>query len=385
MNRLMIRTDLQDWQAYPVENIDSSYRLHANELPWSPLGEDEWELNYYPNPEASQNLTRQLALTYQLPTDQILLTRGSDEAIDLLIRLIITPGQDSIMTCSPTFSMYGFFARLQQAAVIDQPLLAPDFKLDVEGILADWPTACKLLFLCSPNNPTGSMVDESDLRKLCESLAERAWVVVDEAYIEFADQPSASNLLKDYDNLIILRTLSKAYGLAGLRLGSLLAQPALVQQLKAIMPPYPFSKPVLSLATQALASQDWFIAKQASIKSERHRLMKQLQAFEWIHEIYPSGGNFILFRCSDAAACMRFLSQHEIIIRSFPNHPRLGDCLRITVSQPEQNDHVMQLLTEFTRLFAELCHSRAGGNLSKHHFNAIATMDPRLRGDDMVT
>src|SRR6185437_6976687 len=199
-------------------------RLHANELPWRPLDDDSRAgLNRYPEPQPRALIDR-LAELYAVAPASLLVGRGSDEAIDLLTRAFCRAGSDAVLVCPPTFGMYSVCARIQGAEVLQTPLTAADgFALDEHAVLERCAPAVKLVFLCSPNNPTGNLLDEGAILRIARRLAGRALLVVDEAYIEFADRSSLARLVAEVPNLAILRTLSKAYGLAGARCGALIA------------------------------------------------------------------------------------------------------------------------------------------------------------------
>ncbi|HKZ72869.1 MAG TPA: aminotransferase class I/II-fold pyridoxal phosphate-dependent enzyme, partial [Steroidobacteraceae bacterium] len=211
----LARPEILALQAYEYAEWDASLeRLHANELPWRALGDASAAgLNRYPEPQPHELVAR-LAELYGVAPDALLIGRGSDEAIDLLVRAFCRAGTDAVVICPPTFGMYAVAARIQGAAVRSVPLRAAGFELDAAAVLDACGPDVKLVFLCSPNNPTGNRLAGRELRQVIEGTAERALVVVDEAYVEFADAGSLAGQLDRYPNLVILRTLSKAYGLA---------------------------------------------------------------------------------------------------------------------------------------------------------------------------
>jgi len=293
----LIRPDLKSIQTYTPRNDKPDCRLHMNELPWSPIESSDIALNHYPAMDAQSQLHEQLSNRYQVSTSALLLTRGSDEGIDLLMRLFLRPGIDSILQCTPTFSMYAFYARLQQATVIDCPLSDSDqFCLNLESMQEQWQPNCKLIMLCRPNNPTANLIELETVAQLCQQYQNRSMIVVDEAYIEFSDAPSATQLIEQFDNLIILRTLSKAYGLAGLRLGAIIAQPAIISALKTIVAPFTLSSAVIDLGIRALQNDTWFEDAIQQIKTSRNQLMIGLERSNWIENVYLSDANFILIK-----------------------------------------------------------------------------------------
>jgi histidinol-phosphate aminotransferase len=344
----LVRAELLESPSYVSGNEQASLRLHANELPWSAVSADSIDLNFYPETQLKQQLQEQLAARYGISSDQLTLTRGSDDGIDLILRLFLKAGQDALMQFPPTFPMYAFYARLQQAQLIQCPLEREDeFNLTLERIKNCWQESCKIIMLCSPNNPTANLVDLELIASLCEYYKNRSVIVVDEAYMEFADAQSATTLLDHYDNLIILRTLSKAYGLAGLRLGAIIAQPQVIQAINKIMAPYPLPSVVIHLALQALANADWFSIAIEKIKNARTKLFSLLAQNSLIDKVYPSDANFILVKTSYASEINSWFSKQDISIRGFPPNSPLHAHLRITVGDEQQNLLVMTALSSF--------------------------------------
>ena len=234
----LARPDILELQPYQHAAWNPTLeRLHANEMPWRATGDvSDAGLNRYPEPQPRALLER-LARLYDLPASRILAGRGSDEAIDLLVRAFCRAGQDQVVVCPPTFGYYAIAARIQGAAVREAPLRVGDFGLDLAAVSEAGQDA-KLVFLCSPNNPTGQLLDEAAILELCHVLGAKALIVVDEAYIEFSRRASLASRLAEFPNLVVLRTLSKAYALAGARCGSLLASESIVGLLRRILPPY---------------------------------------------------------------------------------------------------------------------------------------------------
>jgi hypothetical protein len=224
----LARPDILQLQPYQHASWDPSLeRMHANEMPWRAQGDNtQAGLNRYPEPQP-RALVERMARLYDVPAANVLVGRGSDEAIDLLVRAFCRAGEDSVLITPPTFGFYKVAARIQGAGVIEVPLLPDSFALDVPAVLEAGRRA-KIVFLCSPNNPTGNLLDESALLGICRELADRALVCVDEAYIEFAARASLTTRLAEFPNLVVLRTLSKAYALAGARLGTLIASEDIV-------------------------------------------------------------------------------------------------------------------------------------------------------------
>jgi histidinol-phosphate aminotransferase len=343
----LIRAELLTNQAYMPGDDLLKHRLHANELPWSVLDTDI-DLNFYPEKLLQNKLQEQLASRYQVNANQMVLTRGSDDGIDLITRLFLSAGHDACMQFPPTFAMYAFYIRLQQAQIIECPLDPRyNFKLSLEKIRSYWQENCKIIMLCSPNNPTAQLIDIDMIATLCAEYKNRSVIVVDEAYIEFAQGLSASSLLPQFDNLIVLRTLSKAYGLANLRLGVILAQEKVIQALYKIMPPFPLSSVVIQLALQALENPEWFSRTIDKIKMARAELLKQLPLFSIIEKIYPTETNFILVRTKYAMQLVTWFANQGLAVKSFTPKSPLSDYLRITVGDDPQNQLLLSALSSF--------------------------------------
>ncbi|KTC75609.1 histidinol-phosphate aminotransferase (imidazole acetol-phosphate transaminase) [Legionella birminghamensis] len=343
----LIRPEFASLVPYRPGGDELKNRLHANELPKAPLALLDLQLNQYPDYQLERELQSQLASYYQASPEQIALTRGSDDGIDLLMRLFLVAGQDSILQCPPTFPMYSFYAQLQNAAVINCPLDIQDFSLNLDQLFSSWQPGCKIVMICRPNNPTGNCLDIDSVALICEQFANKAAVVVDEAYIDFSTGESAVQLLPRFDNLIVLRTLSKAFGLAALRLGAVIANERFIHELKKIIPPYHLASPVLKAASLALKNQNWFTGVIQSILEERERIVEKLGELQWIEAIFPSEANFILIKSRHSAAIQIWLASHDIAIRRLPPAFGLENTLRITVGEAQQNNQLLDALYRF--------------------------------------
>lgn len=320
-------------------------RLHANELPWDPAGGDaRVGVNRYPEPQPRELLER-LAALYGVPVDSVLLGRGSDEAIDLLCRAFCRAGQDAVLLCPPTFGMYSVSAHIQGASVIEVPLRAPEgFALDESTVLERCGRTVKLIFLCSPNNPTGNLLEEAAVLRIANAVAERALVVVDEAYIEFAGRASLARQLAEYPNLAVLRTLSKAHGLAGARCGAVLAHPAVIALLRKIITPYAITKPTVdaALAQLAPAALEAARARLTTVLAERARLQRELGALRGVTRLWPSDANFLLSEFADPQNALERAAGAGLLVRDARGYPGLARALRISVGTPEQNTRLLQ-------------------------------------------
>lgn len=344
----LIRPDLRSFRPYasarrtaPVGRI----RLDANESPWAPPG-GTGALNRYPEPQPAA-LRDRLAGLYGVDGARLLLTRGSDEAMDVLCRAFCRAGLDEILITPPTFGMYEVCARLQGAGVQYLMPAAPDrLRPDLSAL----PEACgdrvKLVFLCSPANPTGLALDPEAVLVLCRRLAGRALVVLDEAYTEFADVPSLAEQAGREPNLVVLRTLSKAWGLAGARIGVLAGAPELVAFLGGLLPPYPLPAPSVSAAVKALspAGRRKTARRVARLRAERERLAASLTTLPVVERVYPSQANFLLVRLKDPAAAAAACARAGIVVRDVGAQPALSGCVRITVGRAAENTRLLDAL-----------------------------------------
>jgi histidinol-phosphate aminotransferase len=321
-------------------------RLHANELPWRALGDSSAAgLNRYPEPQPHA-LVQRLAELYGVPADQVLVGRGSDEAIDLLARAFCRAGRDAVLVCPPTFGMYSVAARIQGATVVTVPLVPGSFALDPEAVLARCTEEVKLVFLCSPNNPTGNQLDEAAILQIAERLAGRAVVVVDEAYIEFADGPCLARHLARLPHLAVLRTLSKAYGLAGARCGALIADPEVVSLLRKVIPPYAITQLTLETVLRLLEPGQLAVSRAhiALIRAERARLAASLAALPAVSQVWRSDANFLLAEFADPGAAFARACEAGLLVRDVRRQPGLGKTLRISVGTVQQNDRLLEAL-----------------------------------------
>lgn len=344
----LIRPELLNSENYVPGGDTAQYRLHANESPSSPVSFGSIHVNIYPDYQLQATLEEQLAKQYQVNRNQLLLTRGSDDGIDLLTRLFLTAGKDALMQFPPTFPMYAFYVRLQQASLIQCPLdLEDNFNLTLEKIVNNWRPECKMIMFCRPNNPTGHLIDLNLIAATCERFRDQSVIVVDEAYVEFSGALSAASLIAHYDNLIILRTLSKAYGMANLRVGSIIAQPQIIQALNKVVAPYSISSVNVQLALEGVLNQTITQSSVASLCTSREELYKKLEALSVVEKVYPTATNFILFKTSCAKELTAWLAKQSIAIRDFPPQSLLHDHLRITVGSEEQNRLLLEAITSF--------------------------------------
>jgi histidinol-phosphate aminotransferase len=346
----LARPEIRELKPYRAASFaDGLVRLNANESPWGPPGDETpGGLNRYP--DSPVELTARMAENYGVPADRLLVTRGSSEAIDLLIRCFCRAGQDDIVICPPTFGMYGVYAQLQGAGIREVPLLREDgFALDLDGILGAWDERCKLLFICSPNNPTGNRIPTEQIDTLCTELRGKGIVVVDAAYAEFADEDPTLGLLERHDNVAVLRTLSKALGLAGIRCGAVLAAEPVIDLVSCVMPPHAYPSPSLEAALVCLdpALKDEFQSRVERLRNERDRLTERLAALTGVKRVWPSEANFLLIEVSDPAAFVASAKSGGVLIRDFSWDPYATNCLRITVGDEQQNNQLLDALGNY--------------------------------------
>ena len=325
--------------------LPSLTRLHANEAPWRPSGDSTSAgLNRYPEPQPRALISR-LAALYGVPTDQVLATRGADEAIDVLSRIYLRAGADAILQCSPTFGMYQVAARIQGAEVVELPLRRDHgWSVDATGVLAAWRPNIKLVDLCSPNNPTGNLVGLAALEQICTALDGKAIVVIDEAYIEWSRAAGVAPWLGRVGTLAILRTLSKAHALAGARIGALLASAELIQLARRVIPPYALAQPTIEAALRALEPGE-IAASQSrldALLAEKEHLRQGLAASPLVEKVWASDANFFMIDCRDADRFMSASMAGGLIVRDLRAHPALPRSLRVSVGTRAENDALLR-------------------------------------------
>jgi len=342
----LARPDIIALKAYSHASWDPAFeRLHANELPWRAETDRSLAgLNRYPEPHP-QVLAQRLATLYGVTERQLLPGRGSDESIDLLVRGFCRAGVDNVVICPPTFGMYAVAARIQGAAVREVPLVRDSgFALDTTGVLAACDVNTKIVFLCSPNNPTGNAMAPAAIEELLVALSDKALVVVDEAYIEFSGDRSLTTELSRFSNLVVLRTLSKAYGLAGARVGSLIAAPEIVALLGKVIPPYSIPQLTIEAVLATLGEGQLAIQRErvAQVRAERERLSAALPSCKPVQKVWPSVANFLLVDFAAPDAVLDAARAAKLLIRDMRGVS--PQSLRITVGTIEQNDRLIRSL-----------------------------------------
>ena len=349
----LVREDLRDFAGYRSarsESVHGKVWLNANESPWASPADAAGAVRRYPDPQP-RALRQALASLYGCEPQQLLAGRGSDEGIDLLVRAVCRPGQDAVVVTPPTFGMYAVSARLHGVRVVEAPLLdeADGFCCDFEQLATTVENAsARLVFVCSPGNPSGTLLPLERIRTLARRLEGRALVVVDEAYLEFAGAPSAVSLIKAQSNIVVLRTLSKAHALAAVRIGSVVANAQLIAVLQRCQAPYPLPAPCVDLACKALTPCSLAIteARVQTVCHEREAMLRALRTAPGVRRVYPSQANFLLVRFDHPQAVYERLLAEGVVVRDLRAAPRLGDALRITIGSAGQNAQVAAVLAQ---------------------------------------
>lgn len=317
---------------------NASVFLDANENPYST------EYNRYPDP-TQEKLKVEIAAIKQVEPQQIILGNGSDEVIDLLFRCFCEPGIDNVIIPQPTYGMYTVSAAVNDIEV-KQPLLTSSFQLDFGSIVDKIDPFTKLIFLCSPNNPSGNLLSQDTVIKLLNSF--NGLVVVDEAYIDFADAGFLPSL-STYPNLVVMQTFSKAWGLAGLRLGVGYASVEIIELLNKIKPPYNINSLTQTVALAALQNEITKVKQVTDIIIERELMSKNLALFPFVNQVYPSDANFLLVQMDNAQNCYTYLLTKGIIVRNRSSVINCENCLRITIGTEKENKDLIEALKMYEK------------------------------------
>jgi histidinol-phosphate aminotransferase len=310
--------------------------LDANESPF------QNEINRYPN-NKHIDLKQTLLELNQLSNGQIVLGNGTDEILDLIMRVFCDPNSDKIITIPPTYGMYDVIAKTNNVENIKVPLKS-NFTLNLEQLKKSFSEKTKLLFLCSPNNPTGNSFSRKDLIDLIESF--NGVVVIDEAYIDFSSNSSLVSLINKYNNLIVTQTMSKAFGMAGIRLGMGFSNNKIVNYINKIKPPYNINLLTEKRALKELKNIDTIKTNIKIILKERNKLIDSLNEFSFIIKVYPSDSNFILIKVDDADLRYKQLIEKGIVLRNRSKELLCDNCLRITIGTPYENELLIKNFKE---------------------------------------
>lgn len=322
---------------------EASVWLDANENGHGSPLEDSF--NRYPDP-LQWPLKFELAKIKGVPAENIFIGNGSDEVIDLLYRVFCTPGKDNVIICPPTYGMYEVSAHINDVEV-RKARLTEDFQLDMDSIMNLTDAQTKLLFICSPNNPTGNSMNRADVEWLLNNFP--GLVVVDEAYINFARQKTFIQELTEYPNLVVMQTLSKAWGLAALRLGIAFASQDMIAWFNKVKPPYNINKASQELGVQALQNTALINAWIKETVTERDMLATALKALPFVVQVYGSDANFLLVKVKDANTLYQYLAKAGIVVRNRSKEVLCDNCLRITVGKQAENRKLLEVLQDFGR------------------------------------
>ena len=318
--------------------VDNLIFLDANEN--SLGGPLDGDFSRYPDPH-QRALKQRIARREGLEPEQVFVGNGSDEAIDLLIRAFCNPGTDNVVQLPPTYGMYAVQAGIQGVEIRSAPL-RPDFSPDPEAVLAAMDAQSKILFLCSPNNPSGNCLPGDYIREMLFSFP--GLVVVDEAYGDFSGQPSLTGWLPEFPNLVVLKTFSKAWGMAGLRVGMALSSAFIVRVLDQIKYPYNMNAVTVQLVETAIQREAGVHEKVNRLLEERRRLAEALALLPCVTQVFPSAANFLLVRTVHADNIYQFLLQRGIVVRNRSRELHCHNCLRITVGTAAENDRLLEAL-----------------------------------------
>jgi histidinol-phosphate aminotransferase len=345
----LIRQELLSIKPFDSTRVgfENGLLLDANESPWDYYSEEGVQLNRYFDSMNDPFLLTTLSHYYQVPTAQILLTRGSCEGIDLIVRAFCRSYQDSIVVSPPTFSVFAQCALMQGASVISVPLQKEhNFALDPEELLAAVTDNTKLVFICTPNNPTGNLIPIDTIITIIKALQGKSMVIVDEAYMEFAQGQSTAQLVSEFSNLVVLRTLSKAFGLAGSRCGILIAQNPLIKILAGMMMPFPFALSTIhdvkhALTPQKLATMQ---AQIAYIQEQRDIFKADLLKLPLVKKIWNSEGNFLFVEFYHIQLIHDACQKNKVLVRHFIGNSHYENCLRISVGLEAENQQFIKML-----------------------------------------
>lgn len=341
----LVRSNIKNLSPYSSARDEFSGKasvfLDANENSLgSPL--TKW-YNRYPDP-LQKNVKEKISFIKKVPVEQIFLGNGSDEPIDILLRCFCEPQVDEVIIMPPTYGMYEVSANINNVKIRKVPL-TPSYQIDLELLEESIQPNTKIIWICSPNNPTGNSMDRRSIEMILNNFD--GLVVIDEAYINFSRQKSFVADLNEYPNLVVMQTLSKAWGLAGLRMGMAFASEEIVQYMNKVKPPYNISEPVQELALKALDEIGQVNDMIKAIVEMRTALEEELIKIEMVEKIYPSDANFLLVKFQDAKAVYQYLLDHEIVVRDRSNVQRCEDCLRITVGTEKENKVLIESLKSF--------------------------------------
>jgi len=344
LNKL-VRKNIQQLKPYSSARHEftgkASVFLDANENAYGSPMEDEY--NRYPDPLQWQ-LKFQLARIKGVPAENIFIGNGSDEVIDLAYRIFCDPQKDNAIICPPTYGMYEVSANINDVPV-KRVNLTVSYQLDVPAILAATDANTKLLFICSPNNPTGNDMKREDVEQLLKEFP--GIVIIDEAYINYSKQKTFIQELTTHPNLIVMQTLSKAWGMAALRVGLCYASMDIIDLFNKVKPPYNINEASQQMATEALANTALVNGWIREVVVQKNRVSGELANLSFVEKVHPSDANFILIKVKDAEGLYKFLAGQGIVVRNRSHEPLCGNSLRITIGTPAENKKLVQTFKQY--------------------------------------
>lgn len=329
----------------PYASARDEFKGHKEHLTFLDANENPFEngINRYPDPQQKE-LKAVISKLKNIPVEQILLGNGSDEVLDLLIRMFCEPNIDNILILPPTYGMYEVLANINAVEVLKINLSESTFQPQNTAVLNTASANSKILFLCSPNNPTGNSFEADRVEFLLKNF--KGIVVIDEAYIDFSNEESWLSRLKEFPNLVVVQTLSKAYGMAGIRLGMCFASEAIIATLNKIKPPYNINELTQISAIEQLQKADLVQSQIMSLINERELLVRSLEQVAFIKKIYPSNTNFVMIKVDDASKRYQQLIENGIVIRNRTTQPLCENCLRLTIGTTEENMKLIETLKQ---------------------------------------
>lgn len=331
----LVRKNIQLLKPYSSArgNFLDGILLDANENSFGSVINSKLKLNRYPDPNQTE-LRKAIARYLSISFKNIFVGVGSDEVIDLLIRIFCEPGKDRVLICEPTYGMYKVACDINNVKT-KTVLLKDDFNIDVNSVIKSINTNTKMIFLCSPNNPTGNLLSLKDIKEIAKKF--NGIIVIDEAYIDFANEKNHLKIFHNFNNVVILRTFSKAWGMAGVRCGFIVADEEIINVLFKVKSPYNINKLTSDIILSALKKHDKKDKFVKMIVSERDKMLAELAKLNGVVKVFPSEANYILFKVNDANYVYNSLVKKGIIIRNRSTQIKLENCLRVSIGTPEQN------------------------------------------------
>jgi histidinol-phosphate aminotransferase len=340
----LVRLNIKKLKPYSSarDSYQSGILLDANENSLGSVVENKLQLNRYPDPSQAE-MRSKLSTYLNVDSSKLFFGVGSDEIIDLLIRIFCEPSKDNVIIPLPTYGMYKVCCDINNVKVKNVEL-TKDFQIDLNPTLNSFDKHSKIIFLCSPNNPTSKVLNKQDVKTICDEFD--GIVVVDEAYIDFDEKSGMQELINEFNNLVILRTFSKAWGLAGIRCGYCIADEKIISYLFKVKAPYSISSLTSNAVINAINNVEQKQKFVSKILDERDRILQELNNIEEIHEVFASNANFLIFKVSNAKQVYSDLAEAGVIIRDRSSETNMENCLRVTIGTPEENNTFIKKLKQ---------------------------------------